>query len=88
TCKPYLLTQLSILRPRILVCLGRFAVQVLTGMKESMKALRGRLFSWEGAQILVTYHTAYYLRNAGETHWGRQDFAMLRRLYDDMQPAW
>ncbi|MFH1011103.1 MAG: uracil-DNA glycosylase [bacterium] len=88
TCKPYLLTQLSILRPYFLVCLGRFAVQVLLGVKESMKALRGRLFSWEGTQILVTYHTAYYLRNASETHWGQQDFALLRRLYDEMQPAW
>jgi uracil-DNA glycosylase family 4 len=86
-CKPYLLTQLSIIRPGILVCLGRFAVQVLLGVKENMKALRGRLFSWEGAQVLVTYHTAYYLRNPNEMHWGQQDFAMLRRLYDEMKAS-
>jgi uracil-DNA glycosylase family 4 len=87
-CKPYLLTQLSIIRPKILVCVGRFAAQALMGLKESMKALRGRLFSWEGAQVLVTYHTAYYLRNQSEIHWGQQDFAMLRRLYDEMKASW
>ena len=87
TCKPYLLTQLSIMRPKILVCLGRFAVQVLLGTKETMKALRGRLFPWEGAQVLVTYHTAYYLRNPNDIHWGQEDFALLRRLYDEMQSS-
>jgi DNA polymerase len=87
TCKPYLLTQLSIMRPKILVCLGRFAVQVLLGTKESMKAMRGRLFPWEGAQVLVTYHTAYYLRNPNDIHWGQEDFAFLRQLYDEMQSS-
>ena len=88
TCKPFLLTQLSIMRPKILVCLGRFAVQVLLGVKESMKALRGRLFDWEGAQVLVTYHTAYYLRNPNDFYHGQEDFAMLRRLHDDMKQPW
>jgi DNA polymerase len=84
TCKPYLLTQLSIIRPKILVCVGRFAVQVLLGTKESMKGLRGRVFPWEGAQVLVTYHTAYFLRNPNDTHFGQEDLALLRRLYDEM----
>ncbi|MBU1936787.1 uracil-DNA glycosylase [bacterium] len=87
-CKPYLLTQLSIMQPKIIVCLGRFAMQVLLGIKDSMKSMRGRLFPWEGAQVLVTYHTAYYLRNPNGIPQGQEDFAMLRRLYDDMKQAW
>lgn len=88
TCKPYLLTQLSIMKPKIVVCLGRFAVQVLIGLKESMKVLRGRVFPWQGAQALVTYHTAYYLRNPNGISFGQEDFALLRKLYDDMKSLW
>lgn len=88
TCKPYLLTQLSIIQPKILVCLGRFAAQVLLGVKESMKVLQGRVLTWEGAQVLITYHTAYYLRNPNAIPAGQEDFAMLRRIYDDMKSPW
>jgi DNA polymerase len=87
-CKPYLLTQLSIMQPKIIVCLGRFAMQVLLDVKDSMKSMRGRIFPWEGVQVLVTYHTAYYLRNPNGISFGQEDFALLRRLYDDMKQAW
>jgi uracil-DNA glycosylase family 4 len=88
TCKPYLLTQLSIIRPKILVCVGRFAAQVLLGVKDSMRALRGRTFTWQGAQVFITYHTAYYLRNPNAMDVGREDFAVLRRMYDDLKSPW
>jgi uracil-DNA glycosylase len=82
-CKPYLMTQLSLIAPSILVCLGRHAASALLEMDAPMKDLRGRIFPWNGKQVLVTYHPAYYLRNSSQTVLGEQDFQLLRRLYDE-----
>jgi uracil-DNA glycosylase family 4 len=83
TCSPYLLTQLTLIAPDIIVCLGRHAVHALLGVDSPMKALRGRVLPWEGMQVLVTYHPAYYLRNMGNLHFGEEDFQLLRRFYDE-----
>lgn len=84
SCSPYLLTQLSLIRPDILVCLGRHAAHALLGVDSAMKELRGRVLPWHGMQVLVTYHPAYYLRNMGNLHIGEEDFRLLRRLYDEL----
>lgn len=83
TCRPYLMTQLSLIDPDILVCLGRHAAMSLLGTTDSMKNLRGRVLPWFGMQVLVTYHPAYFLRNASHTYLGEQDFRLLRKLYDE-----
>lgn len=82
TCRPHLLTQLSLVDPEILVCLGRHAAAALLGTEAPMRELRGRVLPWHGMQVLVTYHPAYYLRNSAQLSLGRQDFALLRTLYD------
>jgi uracil-DNA glycosylase family 4 len=84
TCKPYLLTQLSLIRPPIIVCLGRQAASTLLGVDAPMKELRGRVLPWHDARVLVTYHPAYFLRNASHQYFGDQDFRLLRKLYDEI----
>jgi len=84
TCRPYLLTQLSLISPRILVCLGRHAAIALLGLQLPMKELRGRVIPWQGMQVLVTYHPAYYLRNMNQRTLGEQDFRLLRQMYDNV----
>jgi len=83
TCRPYLLTQLSLIRPAVLVCLGRHPAAALLGTEAAMKDLRGRVIPWHGMQVLITYHPAYYLRNASQQYLGEQDFRLMRRLYDE-----
>lgn len=83
-CRPYLLTQLALIAPDILVCLGRHAAAVLLGTEAPMKDLRGRVLPWRGMQVLITYHPAYYLRSAGQRYLGDQDFRVMRRLYDEL----
>jgi DNA polymerase len=83
TCSPYLMAQLSLINPDIIVCLGKHAAHALLGVDSAMKELRGRVLPWEGFEVLVTYHPAYYLRNMGNLHFGEEDFQLLRRLYDD-----
>jgi uracil-DNA glycosylase len=67
TCQPYLLRQIALLQPKIIVAMGRFAVQALTGSTEPLGKLRGRVHALHGssyaAPVLVTYHPAYLLRN-------------------------
>jgi uracil-DNA glycosylase family 4 len=83
TCKPYLLTQLSLIHPDVIVCLGRHAALVLLGVDAPMKDLRGRMLPWHDMQVLITYHPAYFLRNNSQQFLGEQDFQLLRRLYDE-----
>jgi DNA polymerase len=84
TCSPYLMTQLSVINPAIIVCLGKHAASALLGVDSAMKELRGRVIPWQNMQVLVTYHPAYYLRNMGNLHFGEEDFRLLRRLYDEI----
>jgi len=84
TCRPYLRTQLSLISPDIVVCLGKHAANELLGTDEPMKDLRGRVIPWEGMQLLVTYHPAYFLRNMTQKVHGDADFKLLRKLYDQL----
>ena len=83
-CLPYLITQLSLIAPDILVCLGRHAVSALLGVDSPMRDLRGRVVPWHHMQVMVTYHPAYYLRNASQLTTGMEDFRMLKKLYDEL----
>jgi uracil-DNA glycosylase family 4 len=62
-CSPYLLRQVALIRPKLIVAMGRFAVQTLLGTDASIASLRGRLFRYAGVPLIVTYHPAYLLRN-------------------------
>ncbi|NQU49792.1 MAG: uracil-DNA glycosylase [Planctomycetes bacterium] len=62
-CTPFLQRQLNVLRPDIVICLGRHAANYLLGSDQSLGQLRGRLHqSTSGIPILATYHPAYLLR--------------------------
>ena len=66
-CQPYLQRQIALLQPKIILAMGRFAVQALTGSTEPLGKLRGRVHALQGggysAPVIVTYHPAYLLRN-------------------------
>ncbi|MBG9388818.1 uracil-DNA glycosylase [Caenimonas aquaedulcis] len=62
-CEPYLRRQVQLLQPRIILAMGRFAVQALLGSDEPIGKLRGRRHEYMGIPLVVTYHPAYLLRN-------------------------
>ena len=62
-CEPYLRRQVALLQPRIILAMGRFAVQSLLGSTEPIGRLRGRVHDYQGVPVVVTYHPAYLLRN-------------------------
>lgn len=75
-CLPYLRQQIAVIRPRVLVALGKTAMAGLVGTDEPMSAMRGRWFEFENIPLLPTYHPSYLLRN-GST-------AEKRKVWEDM----
>jgi DNA polymerase len=62
-CEPFLKTQLEILKPEVIVALGRHACQSLLGTVDPMSKFRGEWSKYEGIDLMPTYHPAYLLRN-------------------------
>lgn len=81
-CQPYLLQQIDLIAPVVICTLGRFAAQTLLQTTESMGRLRGKIFEYQGAKLVPTYHPAALLRNE---YWKRpawEDLKLVRKLYD------
>ena len=62
-CTPHLLRQIELIKPKLIVAMGRFAAQTLLNTDATIASLRGRLHSFAGVPLIVTYHPAYLLRN-------------------------
>ena len=81
SCSPYLRRQLAAIQPRIICCLGKFAAELLVGVKGTIRDLRGKVYRYEGAKLLVTYHPAFLLRNADFKRPVWEDMQLLAREY-------
>ncbi len=81
TCSPYLKHQLEILRPRIICCLGKFAAELLVGVKGTIAGMRGKIYRYQGAKLIVTYHPAACLRNPGYKRPVWEDMQLLAKEY-------
>lgn len=78
TCQPYLERQIALIKPRIIVALGRPAAQTLLGGEVKIAAARGRLFDRNGIPVVVTYHPAYLLRNPQDKAKAWEDLCFAR----------
>ncbi len=65
-CEPFLRRQVALIQPRIILAMGRFAVQSLLQTQEPIGRLRGKVHQYEGVPVIVTYHPAYLLRSPSE----------------------
>ena len=65
-CSPYLLRQIALIRPKLIIALGRFAAQTLLATDASIGSLRGTVHRYAGVPLIVTYHPAYLLRSLPE----------------------
>ena len=84
TCIPYLQKQIELIKPKLILCLGLTAAKGLLKKKESLTALRGQVFEYEGIKTMVTFHPAALLRNP---NWKKDcwvDVQKFRKLYDEM----
>jgi len=62
-CAPHLLRQIGLVKPALIVAMGRFAAQTLLGTDVTIASLRGKVHRYAGVPLVVTYHPAYLLRN-------------------------
>jgi uracil-DNA glycosylase family 4 len=80
-CEPFLIKQLDVIQPRIIVALGTFAAQTLLKTKTPISRLRGIWHSYQGIKLMPTLHPAYLLRNPNDKRLVWQDIqAVLREM--------
>ncbi len=88
-CRPYLLEQIRLVNPQIILFAGATAVRGLTGDKRGITKIRGTWMEWEGRLCMAVFHPSYLLRNPsrekGTPKWLMwQDIQEIRRKYDEL----
>lgn len=81
-CSPYLLRQIELIQPRVILALGTFAAQTLLNTREGIGKLRGRIHRYYGVPLVVTYHPAALLRNPSWKKPTWEDVQLARKLLD------
>ena len=79
-CRPYLERQIALLKPKIIVLLGKAAVHAVLHDDKALGSLRGKRFEYAGIPVVVTYHPAYLLRNLPDKAKAWEDLLFARRL--------
>lgn len=86
-CRPYLLAQIELVHPRLILTLGRFAAQSLLDTDETISRLRGRVHQFQNVPLVVTYHPAYLLRNLPDKARAWEDLCLARRTMQALVTA-
>ena len=86
-CSPYLVRQIELVRPKVILALGTFAAQTLLETKLTIGKLRGQVHRYYGVPLIVTYHPAALLRNPSWKRPTWEDVQLARRILDRARPA-
>ena len=81
-CEPYLIHQINLIQPKLIVALGRVAGKTLLNVDKPLKSMRGRLHDYHGTPLIVTYHPAALLRNPNWKPETWKDFKWIRSIID------
>lgn len=79
-CRPYLLAQIELIQPKVILALGLVAAHSLLDTDETIGHLRGRAHQFQGVPLVVTYHPAYLLRKPTDKALAWEDLCLARRL--------
>ena len=85
-CSPYLVRQLELIKPKVIVAFGTFAAQTLLETKAPIGKLRGLVHQYHGIPLVVTYHPAALLRNPAWKRPTWEDVKLARRVLDSPSP--
>lgn len=86
-CSPYLVRQLELIKPKVIVAFGTFAAQTLLNTKTPIGKLRGEVHRYHGIPLVVTYHPAALLRNSSWKRPTWEDVKLARRILDSATGA-
>jgi uracil-DNA glycosylase family 4 len=78
SCRPYLDRQIALIRPKLIVALGKSAATTLLNVDATIASLRGRVHRYQGVPLIVTYHPAYLLRNLPDKAKAWEDLCLAR----------
>ncbi len=78
-CGPHLVRQIGLVRPKLIIAMGRFAAQTLLASDASISSMRGRCHAYHGIPLIVTYHPAYLLRSLQDKAKAWEDLVFARR---------
>jgi DNA polymerase len=87
SCQPYLDRQIALIRPRLIVALGKSAATTLLAVEATIASLRGRVHRYRGVPLIVTYHPAYLLRNLPDKSKAWEDLLLARRTLHAQRAA-
>ena len=83
TCEPFLFQQIDVIKPKVIVALGKFGAQTLLRTLDPISRLRGRVYDFRGAKLIPTFHPAYLLRNPASKREVWEDMKLARKLLQD-----
>ncbi len=86
-CEPYLHRQIELIRPKLIIALGRVAAANLLASDASVASMRGRIHRYRGIPLIVTYHPAYLLRNLADKSKAWADLLFAVRTMKDLEKA-
>ena len=84
-CEPFLFRQIDIIKPKVIVALGKFAAQCLLKTEAPISSIRGREFTYRDAVLIPTYHPAYLLRNPSAKRDVWEDMKKVRAILQSDQ---
>ncbi|MGB7925610.1 MAG: uracil-DNA glycosylase [Pyrinomonadaceae bacterium] len=82
TCKPFLLREIAVIQPEVIVVLGNTAMKNLLGTKEGITKLRGQFQDYRGIKVMPTFHPAYLLRDPSKKREAWEDMKKVRDYLD------
>ncbi|HEX3645290.1 MAG TPA: uracil-DNA glycosylase [Vicinamibacterales bacterium] len=80
SCEPFLFRQIDVIKPKVIVALGKYAAQTLLRRETPISRLRGQVFDYRGAKLVPTFHPAYLLRNPSSKREVWEDMKLVKRL--------
>ena len=86
-CKPFLLREIAIVQPEVIVTLGNTAIQNLLGARQGITKLRGKFQDYKGIQVMPTYHPAYLLRDPSKKRETWEDLKRVRDYLDSKKTS-
>ncbi len=86
-CEPFLIRQIELVHPRLILAMGRFAIQSLLRSTEPVGRLRGQVHRYQGVPLICTYHPAYLLRNPADKIKAWEDLCLAHAVMQGAQSA-
>jgi DNA polymerase len=84
TCTPYLEKQIALLKPTLILAVGRIAAQFLLKTTASLSSLRGKMHTYQNIPLMITYHPAYLLRTPRDKKKAYADWVKVKKMIGNL----